>query len=151
MALDFFGYDGAETPPAVDLNKSILKGLGEEDWDKVLSFGALRRYPADSIVLKPGSREALLHFIVTGAIRLTAQGGREQRLLGEGNVFGLMSFLDGEPSTLEAVAEGPVELLLLGPEAFDQMAAWHPRIAISLLRDVGADLAGRLRRLADPI
>ena len=62
MVVDFFGYDGMETPQAVDLNKNILKGLGEEDWDKVLSFSAHRRYPAGSTILKAGSREALLHF-----------------------------------------------------------------------------------------
>lgn len=151
MALDFFGYDGVEAPQPVDFNKNILKGLGEEDWDKVLSFGAHRRYPAGSAILKAGSREALLYFIVTGAVRLSASGLRTDEILGEGNVFGLQSFLDGEPSAIEALADGPVELLLLGPEAFDQMAAWHPRIAIQLLRDVGADLASRLRKHNDLI
>jgi CRP-like cAMP-binding protein len=68
---------------------------------------------------------------------------------GEGEVFGLLSFLDGTPSevTVRAGADTPVELLRVTPENLQQLAAWQPRIAVLLLRDLGAHVASRLRRL----
>jgi hypothetical protein len=50
---------------------------------------------------------------------------------------------------VEAVVagSGPAELLQgLGADA-QQLAAWQPRLALALLRDVGALVAARLRAL----
>ena len=80
-------------------------------------------------------------------VLLAPTGAPEAR--GEGEVFGLLSFLDGEPSavTVRASADAPVELLRITPENLQQLAAWQPRIAVLLLRDLGAHVAARLRRL----
>jgi hypothetical protein len=61
----------------------------------------------------------------------------------------LLSFLDGAPSAVAATVTpaGPAELLRLTPEALQQLAAWQPRVAMALLRDVAALVAVRLRAL----
>jgi len=70
-------------------------------------------------------------------------------LRGEGEMVGLLSFLDGAASdvTVSVAGPGAAELLLLTPDALQRLAAWQPRIAIALLRDLGANVAARLRRL----
>jgi CRP-like cAMP-binding protein len=60
----------------------------------------------------------------------------------------MLGFLDGAPCTVQVQAEGSTEVLLLTRELLLQLAAWQPRIAVALLRDLGAVVAARLRRVA---
>ena len=93
-----------------------------------------------------------LCFIASGQVEISTAGAPRKTpplLRGEGEVFGMLSFLDGAPSGITASVSrtGPAELLLLTPESLQQLAAWQPRIAMALLRDLGAHVAARLRRL----
>jgi CRP-like cAMP-binding protein len=147
---DFFRYtDPAVAGPApVDTARTILAELSTDEWEKFIAYTARRRYPAGAVVVQAGQRERALCFIASGQVEIDAEAaGRVRR--GEGDVFGLLSFLDAAPSSITATvsAGGPAELLLLTPDALQQLAAWQPRIAMTLLRDLGADVAARLRRL----
>jgi CRP-like cAMP-binding protein len=149
MARDFFSYAdaSADAPPET---RAILGGLRDEDWDKFIAFAARRRYVADASIIKAGDGERAVYFIVSGSVRVvSAQPGGlalAAKTLGEGDVFGIPSFLDGGPHAAEAIAAGPVEVLMLSDEMFEQLASWHPRIAIAFLRDIGANVSARLRQ-----
>lgn len=151
MIPEFFAYEGNSSVPPEARNKAILSSLDDDDWGKLIVFGALRRYRRGSRILAAGSRDRALNFVISGSVRLSQPGhgsGRDQDMA-EGNVFGMATFLDGEPSEIEAIAEGEVEIFLLTWDAFERMAAWHPRIAMILVSDIGSDLAGRLREHRD--
>ena len=64
----------------------------------------------------------------------------------------MLSFLDAATSAISASSTtvavgGPAELLMLTPDRLQQLAAWQPRIAMALLRDLGVHVGARLRRL----
>jgi CRP-like cAMP-binding protein len=59
----------------------------------------------------------------------------------------MLGFLDGAPATVRVRARNSAEVLLLTREALLQLAAWQPRIALALMRDLGATVAQRLRRV----
>jgi CRP-like cAMP-binding protein len=151
---DFFSYQpqpaGAAAPAApAPTAPAIGAELGDDEWAHLIRFAARRRYPAGAQLWPAGEADRALHFIASGRVELTlANGQREQR--GEGEVLGLMSFLDGAPSAVSARVAGsePAELLRLTPEALQQLAAWQPRVALLLWRDMGAQMAARLRRLS---
>lgn len=151
---DFFSYDGAD-PPASEPSRparTILGELSGDDWAKFITYAARRRYPAGAVVVSIGEPQRALCFIASGRVEVVGDpvASPAYRLMrGEGEVFGLLSFLDGAPSGVAATVtpEGPAELLLLTPEALQQLSAWQPRIALTLLRDLGAHVAARLRRL----
>lgn len=152
---DFFSYQapaeparsrtaaGAATPP-----QWVLQDLPAEDWAHVLRFAARQRHAAGARVVAAGAAAPALYLIASGQVRLQAPG-QPPSLRGEGEAFGLLSFLDGAPSAVEAVVAGPgpAELLRLTPEALQQLAAWQPRLALALLREVAALVAARLRAL----
>ncbi|MBP6899492.1 MAG: cyclic nucleotide-binding domain-containing protein [Burkholderiaceae bacterium] len=151
----FFSYDstaGPEPRPQTAAEAAplppILGELSNEQWQLFIAHAARRRYPAGACVIEAGERQSALCFIASGHIELTLGTGPVQRR-GEGELLGLLSFLDGAPSAARACVsvDGPAELLLLTPDALQQLAAWQPRIALMLLRDLGAHAAARLRRL----
>lgn len=160
MGNDFFQYGAAPgTPPpqapvreAPDAGRAILGELSDEDWEKFIGFTARRRYPPGAVIIDLGQPGAALGFVASGLVEVIGSpvpGGAaapaEQRE--EGDVFGMLGFLDGAPATVRVRARGSAEVLLLSREALLQLAAWQPRIAVALLRDLGAAVATRLRRL----
>jgi CRP-like cAMP-binding protein len=145
LSEDFFGYGNAARP---ETPRTVLADLSGEDWEKFISFAAQRSYPAGASVVKVGSSAPALILVASGRLRVQAAVGPAS-LRGEGEMVGLLSFLDGAPSDVAVSVDGPgaAELLLLTPDALQRLAAWKPRIAIALLRDLGANVAARLRRL----
>ena len=149
MAVDFFQYDepGGPVQPA---GRAILGGLTDEDWDKFIGFAARRRYAADAPLIKAMDTDRAIYFVVSGAVRILSHqpGGVETELtvMGEGDVFGIQSFLDAAPRAASAVAVGDVEVLMVSSDMFAQLAAWQPRIAVALLTDIGANISLKLRQ-----
>jgi CRP-like cAMP-binding protein len=148
---DFFSYQTqplAAAASVADPPQAILAALSAEDWEHVIRFAARRRFPAGAILFKAMQIDRALHFIASGQVEVTGPGSARV-VRGEGEVLGLMSFLDGAPSAVTATvsAAGPAELLRITPEALQQLMAWQPRVAMELMRDLGAYLAARLRRL----
>jgi CRP-like cAMP-binding protein len=150
---DFFSYQGkAEPVPAAPAPPAALPGIGagldEQDWEHVIRFAARRRFPVGAVLVSAGDTDRALHFIASGQVELRGPGPARS-VRGEGEVFGVLSFLDGEPSAVTAVvaASGPAELLRITPDTLQQLSAWQPRIALALMRDMGAQVAARLRRV----
>jgi CRP-like cAMP-binding protein len=147
---DFFSYSATPQagPPPAESPRAILGELDGDEWEKFIGYAARRRYPAGAVIVAEGEHERALGFIASGQVELRGPAAPVARR-GEGEVFGLLSFLDAAPSsvTVSVAAGGPAEVLLLSPEALQQLAAWQPRIAMVLLRDLGAHVAARLRRL----
>jgi CRP/FNR family cyclic AMP-dependent transcriptional regulator len=151
MANDFFSYGApapvpAAAPAPAAAPVRLLADLGDEDWEKFIGFAAQRRYPAGAAIVRAGERGPALFLVASGNVRVMLPGAAPA-IRGEGEVVGLLSFLDGAPHAADVLAVGEVELLMLTPDALTQLAAWQPRIAVALLRDLGAHAAARLRRL----
>jgi CRP-like cAMP-binding protein len=149
MNPNFFSYGGNPDKPAAALGSepppAILGQLSDSDWEKFIGFTARRRYPVGAAIVGVGDAERALYFIVSGAVSVKPVSGTETALA-DGEVFGVLTFLDGAASAVTVVATGPAEVLRLTPEALEQLSAWQPRIALALLRDLGAHVAARLRR-----
>lgn len=152
MADDFFQYNGPAPAPepapatAPVALPRLLADLGDADWAHLIGFMARRRYPAGAVIVAPGQVAPALVFVASGRLRVTLPGQRPESR-GDGEVAGLLGFLDAAPAAAEVVAETEVDLLMLTPQALQQLGAWQPRIALALLRDLAAQVALRLRRL----
>ncbi|MGO9134119.1 MAG: Crp/Fnr family transcriptional regulator [Methylovirgula sp.] len=149
MALDLFNY---ENPQADILGHdfAILKDLSEAEWTDFLKFVERQFVSAGVRILTAGDSDRSLYLIAKGAVDVIVDvpgGSKLLATIGEGSVFGEMAFFDGKPRSAHIVAREDVEILSLGIDRFEQLAAWRPRVAQRLLLDLGRVLSLRLRRL----
>ncbi len=144
---NFFSYGGEADEPAA-VPSAIGATLSGDDWDHLLRFAARRRFAPGAVLLKAGDSDRALNFVASGQVELRGPD-RKRVLRGEGDAFGVLSFLDGAPSavTVSVAGSAPAEIVRLTPEGLQQLAAWQPLLAITLWQDMGAQVAARLRRL----
>ena len=143
-----FDYDNPSAECFRD-ETPILCDLADSEWDVLISYMERKVYPARSRIVGAGQRDRALYLIVTGTVSVvvdTPKGPMQLAAIAEGSVFGEMSFFDGEPRSASVVALDQVEVLCLRVEALEQLSAWHPRIALKLLLELGKVLSKRLRR-----
>jgi CRP-like cAMP-binding protein len=149
MALNLFNYEDPQAD-VVGAEGRILGDLTDSEWTNFLGLMERRSFRKGAQILTAGERDRTLYLIASGAVEVALDGpGGRRRLaaIGEGSVFGEMSFFDGAPRSAHVFAESDVEVLALHQDRFEQLAAWHPRIAQKLLMDLGRVLSQRIRRL----
>ena len=81
------------------------------------------------------SREAFV--IVSGKVTVK-RNGRKVAELGPGSIIGELGLLDRGPRTATAVADGPVDVLVLGPREFTALLDDVPTINHKLLKSLAA-------------
>ncbi|MGO9742843.1 MAG: cyclic nucleotide-binding domain-containing protein [Roseiarcus sp.] len=152
MSANFFDYSGGASP-AKPAARARLESLSDEDWEQVVAYAARRRYSVGAVIAGPKSDERAIFVIADGEARVegAAKLAEGRATLENGDVFGYESFFAESAAGASVVAASAVEVLMLSPEAFEQLAAWRPRVAILILRDLAADLAGRLAAYETPI
>ncbi|MCX7151602.1 MAG: cyclic nucleotide-binding domain-containing protein [Proteobacteria bacterium] len=90
-----------------------------------------------------------LFLIRSGAVRieLILEHGQRHHVstFGRGDFFGEMAFLDRQPRSADAVAEGDTALFVLSRHEFDALVLEHRMLVINLLEGLAKTLAVRLR------
>ncbi|WP_158554812.1 Crp/Fnr family transcriptional regulator [Methylovirgula sp. 4M-Z18] len=149
MALDLFNYSNPRANVLTDDN-TILSHFSDAEWTELLKVMERRRFAPGTLILEAGSSDRTLYIIAAGdvdVVATTTAGVQHLAVIGEGSVFGEMAFFDGGPRSADILARGEVEVLALQQDRFEQLVAWHPRIATKLLMDLGRVLSRRLRHV----
>ena len=120
----------------------------EADVLAVRSLGRLAVVTPGTVLLRAGQLETWLGLVVRGSFGVEMPVGPEYRrigLLGPGEVFGEMSFVDGGPQVADIVALDSGSVIRIEREELDEFARRNPRIAVALLRSLAGLLSRRLR------
>jgi thioredoxin reductase (NADPH) len=146
----------AETPqkPSVTDTRrdQIFPILSAHDFERLRRFGEVRQFPDGTYLMKAGEIAAGLSFILKGHIDVRQGGavsGRQSIVKhGPGSFLGELAQLSDRPALVDAVAEGPVEAILVPPrrlrDVLVQEAELGERIMRALiLRRVGLLEAGQ--------
>jgi CRP/FNR family transcriptional regulator, cyclic AMP receptor protein len=81
------------------------------------------------------SREA---FVITAGKATVRRNNRKVAELGPGSVIGELGLLDRGPRTATVVADGPLEVLVIGPREFSALLDDVPAINHKLLKSLAA-------------
>lgn len=105
-----------------------------------------RRFTAGETIIREGDGDQTAYFLYSGRVGLYKQGnGNRVSLgeLGEGDLFGEMAYLLGEPRTATVVALTDVVVLALPPETLEELM----RYSAPLARRIITALCQRLMRM----
>jgi CRP/FNR family cyclic AMP-dependent transcriptional regulator len=140
----FFRYPGHESVAA----SAFLAHLDEDEVEELLTYTQARRYRTGDYAVRQGARDTSLFIIAEGKFEVLVngpQGAQKAGLLDPGDIFGELSFFDGEPRSADIRALVESETLVLTPTGFDRLRVNRPRLALMLTLDLGRVLSLRFR------
>lgn len=122
----------------------IFADLTDRESDAVLDLMHQKAIPRGTTVFHQNDSGGGLYLILSGSVKIwrTGRDGRDVTVavLGEGNFFGEMSLIDGQPRSASASATQSTRLLVLDREHFERSVLAHPRIVAKLLRELSKRL-----------
>jgi CRP/FNR family cyclic AMP-dependent transcriptional regulator len=122
----------------------LLAARTEEDWDVLLDHTETRRLRPGDWLIRAGECDRALYVLSDGRLEAHVPG-LPPRAIDAPATVGELAFLDGRPRSagLRALTHGEAERLSY--DAFEALAARHPRLARALLLDLGQIVVARLR------
>jgi CRP-like cAMP-binding protein len=126
----------------------------ESDILAVRSLGRLAVTTPGALVLRAGSSEAYLGLVVRGQFAIEVPVGGERRrvaMIGPGDVFGEMAFVDGGPQVADVVSLDTGSVIRVERHELDEFARRNPRVGVALVRALAALMSRRLRALSVPV
>lgn len=127
----------------------LFKELDSSDFEVIKGILKANEYGPEEVIFKEGEAGGSLAFIVKGRIRinkLTVEG--DQICIStrnEGDMFGIMSFLDGSNHDATIVSDKKALIVTLKKADFDSLSQAHPHIANKILRRLSIHMAAILR------
>jgi CRP/FNR family cyclic AMP-dependent transcriptional regulator len=140
----------ADVVTAAELKpNSFFKGLTDKEVTELLAACTVHKFEKGDCVLHEKEASRDIFVILEGVISIckTLYAGDEKQLgvLGPGEFFGEMSFLDDSPRSASAFCQKKTTVLRIDKSLFDKLAARKPRIAYKIMTKIAGALGERLR------
>lgn len=131
----------------------LFSGLGADQIQAIARIGDIQNVSKGEIVIHEDEQQSRgLFIILEGEVKvvLTGSDGREAVLafLSEGEFFGEMSLLDGDPRSATVRASNDATLLFLKRDAFFELLRTFPEIAIAMLTELSSRLRNANRKIS---
>lgn len=128
------------------MRTEIFQSLAERDVDVILSRAVTRRVARGAMILRRGEPNSGMIVILSGRVRVSvvSEDGKEVALtvLGQNEVLGEMSLLDGEASSADVTAQEDCVLLVIERNQFLDLLRQNSGLCLHLM----ALLTRRLRQ-----
>jgi CRP-like cAMP-binding protein len=123
----------------------VFAAMREEEVAELLRYARYTEVPARQVLFHAGEAGDSLYVLLAGKVKISllSAEGKEAilSLLGDGDVFGEMSLLDGLPRSATVTTLEDCRLMMIGRQDFVQFLRRHADVALDLL----AALSQRLR------
>ena len=114
----------------------------------LLAAAPVRSFARDQLVFEQNVSLRAIFLIDDGSVRVERHDRGAMvplAVLGPGEFFGEMSFVDGTPTSARVVADEPTRLRVIDTATVDNLTKADPGFAGRLYRSIAAILAERLR------
>jgi len=125
-----------------------LRFLTEDDRRLLLEKARHVAYRFGDVIVAEGSRQQALYLLRRGQVRVEHRGisgAAVVAILGPGEVFGEMSFVDHEGASAAVVADGEVEVDVIDSEQMNALLFSVPGLAARFFHSLAVTLSQRLR------
>jgi small-conductance mechanosensitive channel len=118
-----------ETPAIVEMLKNItlFKGMAEDSLDLLVRSSCMKSFLQNQVIVTKGSTDTTLFILLEGSVAVESDG----RILAEfeqGNFFGEMALLTGQPRSADIKAKTVVRCLVVDREGFSMILSKSPGI-----------------------
>ena len=127
----------------------FLRFLGGAEERDLLAAAATKVFDSDQVVLDQNVAARMIFLIDAGSVsveRLDHGQPVPLAILGTGDIFGEMSFIDGAPTSARVVALEPTRVRVIHEATVDDLTRIDPGFAGRLYRSIAAILVERLRQ-----
>jgi CRP/FNR family transcriptional regulator, cyclic AMP receptor protein len=119
----------------------LFTGVRKRRLRRLARNATLAEFAAGEPIISPGDPGNWLYIILSGHAKTRSRGG--ERVLRSGDYFGELALIDGRPRSATLVAVSDVHMMKLPSPSVRRLARRCPAIALTMLRD----LTAQLRRL----
>jgi len=112
----------------------IFEPLGDNDLRDLAAMLELKKYGAHKVIINEGDRGTHLYIILSGTVAVVRDGNEVLSELDEGEVFGEMSLLSGEPVTTSVYSRSEVQLATLSVKNFKHVLSKYPILQVFFYR-----------------
>ncbi|MGF1626305.1 MAG: cyclic nucleotide-binding domain-containing protein [Alphaproteobacteria bacterium] len=125
---------------------ALMRGLTREEANRFVAASSVIALQPGDHVIRSGDRENTVFAMLSGLaeVRTVPPPAPPIRILGAGDTFGEIGFLNGVARTADVTASTPGEVLVLSGDSFDRLLRQEPVIAAKVLRNLASELALRL-------
>ena len=132
-------------------NISLFSSLKNGELKDLKAVVFKKKFPKNTIIFSEGDSSDSLYIVSSGKVKAVIhdEEGKEiiLNLHGEGEYFGEMALIDGEPRSATIMTKEPTELLVISRKDFKRVVTSNPEMAFNLL----AGVTRRLRRATQKI
>jgi small-conductance mechanosensitive channel/CRP-like cAMP-binding protein len=142
------GKDGQETIDRL-LAVEVFAPLSPEETEQLASASASRVFAPGEMVIRAGEQGSSMFVVHNGRVQVqVTENGKSRNLavLNEGDFFGEMALLTGEPRTANVVALEETEVLEIGHAAMKPLFESNPNLAESISYIIAERRAGLAAR-----
>jgi CRP-like cAMP-binding protein len=129
----------------------IFQELDDSEMSIVDGLLQSRDYGPSETIYKEGERGDSLNVILKGKVRINKMMVEGDQFciatLKEGDIFGIMSFLDGSEHDATILSDKQTRLIVLRKSDFDGLLRSNPLIASKILRRLAIHLASIVRNM----
>lgn len=149
------GRSGAAPAPldkaALLAGHPLFRELGREAHNRIAAYATTRQVARGATIFMKGDAGASLFAVCSGTVEVlvpSAEGKNAvMNLIHEGEIFGEIALLDGQPRTADALAATDCTLMVLERRDFLPLLRERPEIAVKLLEI----LCARIRRTTEQV
>ena len=130
------------------MGEQFLRFLEPAEESALLAAAPARTFEPGEIVLEQNARQRAIFVVDEGAVRIERGRGKAETvlaILGPGQFFGEMSFIDGAPTSARVVANVRTKLRTIDIVTLDNLADVDPTFGARLYRSIAAIVVERLR------
>lgn len=131
----------------------LFAGLSPEELGKIEVVCRYKRFSANEQIFDRNSKARDVFFVIRGKVRVVnySLAGREITLddISEGEYFGELAALDGQPRSASIMALTDCLIVALSPVQFIQVLERHPKVALRALRRLSQIVRRSTERIMD--
>ena len=130
------------------MTNQFLQFLEPAEEDALLAAAAVKAYEPGEIVLSQNVALRAIFVVDEGAVRIERGQGTAEAILavlGPGQFFGEMSFIDGAPTSARVIANVPTTLRMIDIGTLNNLTDVDPTFEARLYRSIAAIVVERLR------